>query len=97
MSPPVRIPPSAITWQYRPDSDEHPDRTGAHQVQRRRIRGAPTNDHRQVEPADELLEVERLRTRRDVLRGGDGPLDDQDVETRIHDRLREPLDPLRRE
>ena len=64
----------------RADADEDADRAGAHQVQRRLVAGAATDDHRDVELADEPLEVERLDGLRDVLRGDDGALDHEDVE-----------------
>src|SRR3954462_1916884 len=105
-SPPVRMPPSAITRQYSPVSsmcweraaatsaiavacgtpmpstprvvhaapgptpartppragaaaDEHAGRAGAHKVQAGRVAGAATDDDRDRQLADELLEVER--------------------------------------
>ena len=44
------------------DADEHADRAGAHEVQRGGVGGAAADDHGDVELADELLQVERLRS-----------------------------------
>ena len=81
------------------DADEHADRAGAHEVQRGGVRRAAADDHRQVELADELLQVERLARRvvRHVLGRHDGALHDEHVELGVEDVLRELLDPLRRE
>ena len=81
------------------DADEHADRTGAHEVQRGGVRGAATDDDRDLELADELLQVERLagRVLRHVLGGDDRALHDEDVELGLEDVLRVLLDPLRRE
>src|SRR4029453_13354665 len=95
MSPPVRMPPSATTWQYRPVSrwcseraaaasamavawgtptpmtplvvqalpgppPTPPPRPGPQEMERGRVRPPPADDHGEVEPRDELLQVERL-------------------------------------
>ena len=80
-----------------PHADEDADRAGAHEVQRGRVRRAAADDDRQVELADELLEVQRLGRLGDVLGGHDGPLDDEHVELGVEDELGVALDPLRRE
>ena len=66
-----------------PDAHEHAGRAGAHQVQPRVVGGAAADDDGHVERRDELLEVERLGDRRDVLAGDDGALDHEHVETRL--------------
>src|SRR2546423_1261617 len=58
--------------------------TRAHQMQSRVIGGAAADHHRHVEHRDELLQVERLGDRRDVLTGDDRPLDHQHVEPGLH-------------
>jgi len=45
------------------------------------VGGAAADDHRHIQRRNELLEVERLARRRDVLTGDDRPLDHEDVET----------------
>ena len=52
------------TW---PHSDEHPHGTGAHQVQRPRVRGATADDDRHLGIGDELEEVERIAGGRHML------------------------------
>jgi hypothetical protein len=64
----------------RADADEHAGRAGAHEVQARGVRGAAADHDGHVDLADELLEVERLGDRGDVLGRDDRALDDQDVE-----------------
>ncbi len=50
------------------------------EVQRGRVRRAASDDDRDLELANELLQVERFRRLRDVLGGDDRALDDQQVE-----------------
>ena len=64
----------------RADADQDADGTGPHQVQARLVGGAPAHDHRDVELADEALEVERLRGLGHVLGGDHRALDHQQVE-----------------
>ena len=64
----------------RADADEHADRTGPHQVQAGRVGGAAPDDAGHRGAGDELLEVERLRGRGDVLGRDHRALDDEDVE-----------------
>src|SRR5438034_6552981 len=45
----------------RTHTHQHARRAGPHEVERGLVRGAAADDHRQVEPGDELLQVERLR------------------------------------
>ena len=78
----------------RSHADEDADRSGPHQVQRGRVRCAPSHDHRDVERRDELLEVERLVLAGDVLARDDGSLDHQDVELSLEDQLRVALHAL---
>ena len=86
--------PSARARVPRSDTDEDADRSGPHQVQRGRVRGAPSDDHRDVERRDELLEVERLVLAGDMLARHDGSLDHEDVELRFQHQLRVSLHPL---
>src|SRR5262245_9538569 len=79
------------------DPDEDADRARAHQVQRGRVRRAATDDDRQLELADELLEVERLGGLEHVLGGHDRALDHEHVELGVEDELGVALDPLRSE
>jgi hypothetical protein len=79
------------------EADEHPGRAGPHQVQRRLVRGAAADDHRDVQLVDELLEVERLRPARDVLRRDRGAPDDEQVHPGVDDGLRELRRALRRQ
>ena len=83
----------------RADADEHADRAGAHEVQRGGVRRAAADDHRQVELADELLQVERLALGvvRHVLGRHDRALHDEHVELGVEHVLRVLLDALRRE
>ena len=76
---------------------QHADGAGAHQVKRRRVRGASTHDHGQVEVRDELLEVQGLGLGGDVLGADDRALDHQDVELGVEHQLLVLLDPLGRE
>ena len=63
------------------DADEHAGRAGAHEVERGLVAGAAADDHRDVERADERLEVERVvGAVGDVLGRHDRALDDQQVE-----------------
>src|SRR2546430_4922232 len=78
-------------------TDEDADGAGAHEVQRGRVRRAAADDDRQVELADELLEVQRLGRLGDVLGGDDGPLDHEHVELGVEDELGVALDALGRE
>ena len=71
----------------RADADEHAGRAGAHQVQARVVRGTAADDDRHVDLADELLEVQRLGHRGDVLGGDDRALDDEDVEAGVERQL----------
>src|SRR5450759_659587 len=78
------------------DADEDTDRAGAHEVQRGRVGSAATNDDREVELADELLQVEGLArfVLRDMLGRHDGALDDKQVELGVEDVLGVLLHPL---
>src|SRR5690606_38409172 len=69
------------------EADEDARGAGAHQVLRRLVRRAPTDDDGDVELVDELLEVQRLRTTRHVLGRDRGAADDEDVGARVDDRL----------
>src|SRR3989440_2653716 len=80
-----------------PHADQDADRARPHEVQRGRVRSAAADDDRQIELADELLEVQRLRGLGDVLGGHHRPLDDQDVELGVEDELGVALDPLWRQ
>ncbi len=80
-----------------PDADEHAGGAGAHQVQRRLVARAAADDRRDRLARDELLEVERLDHRRDVLGGDDRALDDEDVEPRLERDRVVLAHPLRRE
>ena len=62
------------------DADEHADRTGAHEVETCLVRRTATDDDRNLELADEPLEVERLDRLGDMLGRDDRALDDQYVE-----------------
>src|SRR5205807_10298862 len=79
------------------DADEHPDRTGAHEVERSLVRGAPPDDHRDLQLANELLAVEGLDRLRDVHGGDNRALDHQQVELGLEDRLGELLGALGRD
>ncbi len=63
-----------------PTPTRTPDGAGPHQVQAGVVGSAAADDTGHVEVGDELLEVERLGLRRDVLRGDHRALDDEDVE-----------------
>ena len=65
------------------DADQHRDGAGAHQVEPRGVGGATADDDRDRHLADELLQVERLAARGDVLGRDHGPLDHEDVESRV--------------
>ncbi len=62
------------------DSDENAFCGGSHQVQGGLVGGAAADDHGYGQLGDELLQVERLPVRGDVLGRDDGALDDEDVE-----------------
>ena len=79
------------------EADEHAGRTGAHQVQGRRVGGGAADDHRHVELVDEALEVERLRAARDVLGRHGGATDDEQVDPGVDDGLPQLLGALRGE
>ena len=81
----------------RADADEHAGGAGAHEVQRGLVGGAAADDHRDVELADEALEVQRLDGLRDVLGRHDRALDDEQVELGGDDRCGELLGALRRD
>jgi hypothetical protein len=59
--------------------------------------GRPTDDHRDVEVGDELLEVQGVALRRHVLGGDDGALDDQQVDTGLQCGGSQPLGVLGRD
>src|SRR5947208_7273788 len=80
-----------------PHADEDADRARPHEVQRGRVRRAAADDDRQIELADEFLEVQRLGGLGDVLGGHHRSLDDQDVELGVEDEFGVALDPLRRQ
>ena len=77
------------------DADEHARRARAHQVQAGRVGGAAAEHDRDRQLADELLEVERVPLRGDVLGGDDRALDDQDVQPGVKTELVVALDALR--
>jgi hypothetical protein len=62
------------------DPDQHTHRAGPHEVEAGLVRGTATDDHRDLELADEALEVERLGRLGDVLGRDHRPLDDQQVQ-----------------
>ena len=70
-----------------PTPDEHARGAGAHQVQARVVGGAAADHDGHVEPRDELLEVQRLGDRRDVLARDDRALDHQHVEAGLEREL----------
>ena len=70
-----------------PDADEHALGSGAHQVQRGLVRGAAADERRDRQRGDELLQVQRMAVRGDVLGRDDGSLDDEDVEPRLEREL----------
>jgi len=49
------------------EADEHAGRAGAHQVQRGGVGGTATDDHRNIQLIDELLQIQRLGRAGDVL------------------------------
>src|ERR1700693_5585527 len=69
------------------DPDQHADGAGAHQVQARLIRRAPSHDDGDVELPDEALEVERLARLRDVLGRHHRALNHQQVQLGGQDGL----------
>src|SRR3954451_17039219 len=79
------------------DAGEDAGRSGAHEVQRRLVRRATTDDDRDLELAHEALQVERLDGLRDVLGRHDRALDHEQVELGVDDRLGEGLGALRRD
>src|SRR5918996_1593650 len=95
-SPPVRMPPSAMTLQYSPVSSMCCERAAAtsamavacgtpmpstpREVQAGGVRRAATHDAGHRHLGDELLEVERFGLRGDVLRRDHRALDHEDVE-----------------
>ncbi len=62
-------------------SDQHPNGSGAHQVERSGIAGAASDDYRHLTIGDVLLEVEWLFPARHMLGRDHGSLDHQDLET----------------
>jgi hypothetical protein len=64
----------------RSDADQHADGAGAHEVEAGLVGGAAADDDRDLELADEALEVEGLDRLGHVLGRDHGALDDQDVE-----------------
>jgi hypothetical protein len=72
-------------------------RAGAHEVQAGRVRRAAAEHDRDRQLADELLEVERVALRGDVLGRDDRALDDQDVQPGVQTELVVALDALRSE
>ena len=80
----------------RADADQHADRAGAHEVQPGLVGGAAAHDDRDVELADEALQVERLRGLGHVLGRDDRALDDQQVQLGGQDGGGQLLGPLGR-
>jgi len=81
----------------RPDPDEDTGRAGAHEVQARRVGGATADHDGDVERGDELLQVQRLGDRGDVLAGDDGALDHEHVQPGLERDLVVAQDALRRQ
>src|SRR3954447_4545665 len=79
------------------EPDQYAGSTSSHQVQRGLVGRAVTDDDRDVEVVDELLEVERLRLAGHVLGGHRRTANDEQVDARVDDVLGELLGPLRRE
>ena len=79
------------------EADQHAGRAGAHQVQRGLVGGAAADDDRDVELVDELLEVERLGLRGDVLGADRRAADHEHVDARVDDGLGELAGALRRQ
>ncbi len=77
-TPMPRTPRVVHAWPGHPD--QHTDGPGAHQVEGRLVGRATADDDRDLELADEALEVERFDGLGDVLGGDHGPLDDEEVE-----------------
>ena len=70
-----------------PEAGQYPGRAGAHQVQRGGVGRAATDDHRNIQLVDELLEVQRLGLAGHVLGGHGGAADHEDVRARVQDGL----------
>ena len=81
----------------RPHADEHALGAGSHQVQSGLVRGATTDERRDRNARDELLQVERLPVRRDMLGRDDCALNDEHVEPGLQGKLVVVADTLRRE
>ena len=79
------------------EADEHAGRTGAHEVQGRRVGGGATDDDRHVELVDEALEVQRLGAAGDVLGRHRRAADDEQVDAGVDDGLPQLLGALRGE
>jgi hypothetical protein len=65
----------------RTDANQDADRASPHQVQAGRVGGAATDHGRHRHLGDELLQVERLDSRRDVFGRDHRALDDEDVDS----------------
>src|SRR5918992_4035188 len=81
----------------RPHTHQDAHRSGTHQVQRGRVRRAPADDHRDLEPGDEFLQVKRLGSGGDVLGRDHRSLDHQDVQLGPENQVGKLTNPLRRE
>ena len=81
----------------RADADQHGRRAGPHQVQPGVIARAAAHHDRDRQLADELLEVEHVPLRGDVLGRDDRALDHEDVEPGVERELVVALHALRRE
>ena len=68
----------------RPHTDQHANGAGPHQVQRRRVAGAPADHDGNVERGHELHQVERLYGLGDMLGGDDGPLYHEHIQARLY-------------
>ena len=81
-------------WPY---ADEDADGPRPHEVERRGVARAATDDYRDVQGRYELHQVQRLDRPGDVLGGDHRPLDDQHVEAGLYGGRVVALDPLRGE
>ena len=81
----------------RSNTDEDADRTGTHEVERCRVAGDATDDHRHLAVGDVLLEIEWLLPAGHVLGRHHGALNHEDVETGLECQWGPTVDTLRRQ